>query len=156
MRPLLLAFLLALAAAPALADRPFPPVANETYKSECGACHMAFQPQMLPRRSWARLMAGLADHFGEDASLEPTVRGEIARYLDANAGDVSGSRAGRKFLRGLPPDAAPLRITELPRWRREHRPHEVPPSAWRRPEVGSKANCAACHGYAARGYYDDD
>jgi len=54
----------------------------------------------------------------------------------------------------LPRGAAPLRITELPKWVREH--DEVPRSEWTRKDVGSKANCTACHIDAAKGYFEDD
>ena len=27
------------------------------YKNECGACHMAYQPGLLPTASWTRVMA---------------------------------------------------------------------------------------------------
>ena len=52
------------AATPALADGSFPKVDNDTVLIECSDCHLAYQPQMLPQRSWLKLMDGLADHFG--------------------------------------------------------------------------------------------
>jgi len=59
----------------------------ELYRQECSACHMAYQPEFLPRRSWAKMMrdASLRDHFGTDATLEETDRRKIARFLEANA-----------------------------------------------------------------------
>ena len=42
------------AATSALADGAFPRVANETVLYECTDCHLAYQPQMLPRRSWRK------------------------------------------------------------------------------------------------------
>ncbi|MDH5558180.1 MAG: diheme cytochrome c [Alphaproteobacteria bacterium] len=139
----------------ALADERLPPITNEAVKKECGACHMAFQPQFLPQRSWRKMMDGLSDHFGEDASLPEATRLEIAAYLEANAGDVSGSREGRKFVKSIAADQSPMRITEVPRWVGEHR-GEVRESAWSDPRVRSKANCVACHRGADSGWYDDD
>ena len=139
----------------ALADERLPPIANDAVKKECGACHMAFQPQFLPQRSWRKMMDGLSDHIGEDASLPEATRLEIAAYLEANAGDVSGSREGRKFVKSIAADQSPMRITEVPRWVREHK-GEVRESAWTDPRVRSKANCVACHRGAEAGWYDDD
>jgi len=56
-------------------------------------------------------------------------------------------------LRGVGADAAPQRITGLPKWVSEHR--QVPDWEWRHKDVRTKANCAACHTDAARGYYDE-
>lgn len=142
-------------ALPAFADSRLPRITNETVTKECGACHMAFQPQFLPQRSWHRLMDSLANHFGEDASLPEATRQEIADYLIGNAGDVSSSREGYRFVKSIAPDQTPLRITEVPRWVREHR-GEVRESVWSDPRVRSKANCTACHRGAAFGLYDDD
>jgi len=142
-------------APPAWADARMPAVANETVKKECGACHMAFQAQFLPQRSWRKVMDTLSDHFGEDATLPDTARQEITDYLTTNAGDVSPLRLGLRYAASIPKDATPIRITEVPRWVREHR-GEVRESAWSDPRVRSKANCTACHRGAASGWYDDD
>ena len=133
------AALLALAAGGAAANEfeRVPPVANAATQKECGECHMAFPPALLPEESWRRIMAGLGDHFGEDASLGAALATEIRAYLVANAG--SG-------------DPTLLRITEQRWWQREHR---FGPSVWRQKEVGSKANCDACHRDAGRGIYED-
>lgn len=140
MRTLPLAAATLLLALPALADGPerVPPVTHAPTQKECGECHMAFQPALLPAASWRKIMAGLADHFGEDASLEPQLAAEIEAYLVENAG------------RG---DGTGLRITEQPWFRREH---DFPARVWQKPEVRSKANCEACHRDAARGVYEDD
>lgn len=154
MRNWIVAIVLLGAALPARADERMPQVANETVKKECGACHMAFQPQFLPRESWRRIMDTLPDHFGENASLPEGVRRQVEAYHLANAADVTRSREGRKFYRSIGNGPAPLRITEVPRWVREHR-GEVRPSAWSDPRVKSKANCPACHRGADAGWYDD-
>ncbi|MDR2839468.1 MAG: diheme cytochrome c [Azonexus sp.] len=132
----------------------FPPVADAKVKEECGSCHMAFSPAMLPARSWQKMMGDLGNHFGDDASLAPQLNAEITDYLVRNAADANNGRYGSKLMRGLSATSAPLRITELPKWQREHR--EVPAWEWRHKEVRTKANCLACHVDAERGYYDDD
>jgi hypothetical protein len=37
----------------------FPPVAEPVVKEECGSCHIAFAPSMLPASSWKRMMGDL-------------------------------------------------------------------------------------------------
>jgi hypothetical protein len=140
MRKPILVSALALLALPGAADEQerVPPVTHELTQKECGECHMAFPPALLPAPSWRGIIAGLADHFGEDASLPPEAAAEIEAYLVANAG------------RG---DASHLRITEQPWFLHEHR---FGASVWQRPEIRSKANCEACHRDAARGSFEDD
>lgn len=131
-------------------DDYYAPVTHAATLQECGSCHLAFPPSMLPARSWRAMMADLENHFGEDASLDAASNAAITTYLVANAADVRGG----KLVRGLSPQEAPLRITELPKWVREHR--EVTRAEWNDPDVKSKANCAACHKDAEKGYFDDE
>jgi len=56
-------------------------------------------------------------------------------------------------MRGVSMNNAPLRITELPKWQREHR--EVPAWEWRHKDVRTKTNCVACHTGAEQGFYED-
>ena len=51
--------------------RGLPADAPPAYVRECGDCHVAYPPGLLPATSWRRLMAGLDRHYGSDASLEP-------------------------------------------------------------------------------------
>ena len=115
------------------------PVRHEATLNECGECHVAFQPALLPVPAWRQIMATLDDHFGDNASLPADVAGSIERYLVANAG------------RG---DAGETSITGQRWWRREH--DEILASAWSSPQVVTRSNCAACHRDAERGYYEDD
>jgi Dihaem cytochrome c len=133
--------------------RHFPPVTNAVVKEECGSCHLAFSPSMLPARSWQKMMGNLKNHFGTDASIDAAGVEKITRYLTDNAADSGGQRYGGRLMRDLSVQDAPLRITELPRWVRIH--HEVSAREWRSKKVGSKANCVACHADAERGYYDE-
>lgn len=136
-----------------MADEKYSPVNNQMVKDECGSCHMAFQPQMLPKKSWKKIMETLDEHFGEDVSLDEKSSQKIKRYMMKNAADA-GWFSGR-FMRGIDGDYAPIRITETPYWIREHN-HEVPSYAWSDPKVKSKSNCLACHQAANKGNYDDD
>lgn len=133
-------------------DDYYAPVTDARTLQECASCHIAFPPSMLPAASWKRMMGGLDQHFGDDASLDAETAAAITRYLVDHAGDAPGQAS--KLLRGLRAGDAPLRITELPKWVREH--DEVPRSDSTRKDVGSKANCAACHIDAEKGYFEDD
>jgi hypothetical protein len=151
----LLALSLVLPALPAMAEggAQLPPVDNAATLKECGACHMAFPPQMLPARSWQTLMGDLKSHFGEDASLADPLRADITAYLVGHAADAKGTKNGKRYLRGLAADATPLRITETPFWKRGH--EEVSASQFAKPAVKSRANCVACHVNAARGDFSE-
>ncbi len=141
-------------AASAGGDDYYPPITDKTTLQECGSCHLAFPAAMLPAASWQRMMGDLENHFGDDASVDAATARQISGYLAANAGDTGGARYSRKLLRDVSRNEAPLRITELPKWVREHR--EVSKREWASKEVGSKANCVACHVDAEKGYFDDD
>jgi hypothetical protein len=131
----------------------FPPVAEPVVKEECGSCHIAFAPSMLPASSWKRMMGDLRNHFGDDATVDSVLAARITEYLVNNAADTGGRRYSDKWLRGVSTASAPLRITELPKWVKEHR--KVPDREWKHKDVRTKANCAACHTDAERGYYDE-
>ncbi len=134
------------------ADLPVPP--NRLYRSECGSCHFAYPPGMLPERSWSRIMASLNRHFGDDASLEPDEREAIERFLRGHAADRLPNRFSRSILRSIGDDA-PLRFTGTAFFRRAH--HEIPPRmVTGNPKVGSFANCTACHTGAERGFFNED
>lgn len=155
-RALPLAFALSalIAAAPALADDDWiPPVTDAMTQTECGDCHMAFQPGFLPARSWAAMMDGLADHFGDDATIAPDKTAHIRDYLTANAGDRIRNEMARDYMRWVRDDGVPQRITENPEFLDEH---DFRQEVWDRPDVVTKSNCPACHTAADRGYYDDD
>jgi len=142
------------AAASAVADDRFPAIASEALRSACGDCHIAYQPQMLPQRSWRRLMDGLPDHFDEELSLDEETKQQVLRYLLDHAADRSETKGARKFLRGLSSGDTPIRITDTPRWKDKH--HELPKAVWSDSRLASKGDCAVCHSEAASGLYDDD
>lgn len=117
---------------------------NAAWQKECGACHVAYPPSLLPAASWREMMATLDRHFGTDASLDAAQTREILNFLTANA--------GRRAAVGK--DGKPLqRITETNWFRHEH--DEVPARLWQDARVKSPANCAACHQKAEAGDYDE-
>ena len=127
-------------------------ITNKLYLEECGSCHMAFQPELLPSESWKKMMLGLEDHFGESAELEAQDAKAITAFLVKDAADKSGSKVSRKLLRGYKGNG-PLRISELPYFIHEH--DEVSASVIKRPAIKSWANCSACHVTAEQGSYQE-
>lgn len=125
---------------------------RELTAQECSACHMAFPAAFLPQRSWRKIMSTLDNHFGEDASLDAKDAQDIQKWLTANAADTSSRSSW--VLRGVAANDTPLRITELPWWKRQHNKWEVSARAFKK--AGSKSNCLACHRAAQSGNYDDD
>ena len=89
---------------PRLAVAPLDP----TYREECGACHMAYPPVLLPAASWDRIMSGLDDHFGDNAELDARTREQLLGYLSTTAREGDGSWAAHKLRRGLDESSAPL------------------------------------------------
>lgn len=130
------------------------PVANVTYKEECGSCHFAYQPGLLPERSWGRIMSSLNDHFGDNAELEPPVRDQIIQYLTGNAADKDKTGRSPGITNSLAANDVPLRISETAYFKRKH--HEIPERmVTGNPKVKSFSHCQACHTQAERGSFDE-
>jgi hypothetical protein len=132
------------------------PVANDTYAEECGACHMAYQPGLLPGDAWQQIMAAdaLAEHYGDDASLSADLRAQLAGYLVANAAERSGKSRAQAFSVGDAGSGPLPRITATRYFRNEH--HEIPSRmVTGNPDVGSYSNCNACHRGADEGVYNE-
>lgn len=123
------------------------------YRKECGSCHLAFPPGLLPAESHRRTLAGLERHFGQNAEIDADVRARLEPWLVANAAESGGQRESRKVLGSLQGDA-PERITEVPWFRRKHR--GIGAQVTSRPAVRSLANCGACHPGAKDWDFDDD
>jgi len=129
------------------------PVNNDTFKQECGACHFAYQPGLLPSGSWEGILNALPSHFGEEVSLDQESKQIIGEYLRTNAAENSSAKRARKIVRSLN-GQTPLRITETPYIQEKH--HDLDTSIFSRQPIGSFSNCIACHTKAEEGNYDDD
>jgi hypothetical protein len=129
----------------ALADggRAMPAVVPSVYTAECASCHTGYPPGMLPARSWQRIMSGLDQHYGTDASLDAATVRQLSGWLQANAGTT-------KRVAEAPPED---RITQSAWFVRKH--DEVAPSVWNLASVKSVANCTACHTRADQGDYSE-
>ena len=120
-----------------------PPVMDAAWQKECGACHLAYPPALLPEASWRKIMADLDQHFGTNASLDAETTSKIIDYLSRYS---SKARHGGREV--------PLRITETADFKAEHA-EEISPATWKNPKIGSPANCSACHTTAGQGNFSE-
>ena len=125
---------------------------NIVYEEECGSCHNAFSPTLLPARSWGKVMAGLAEHFGDDASLPEETSSELLKWLQASSAERALSEPSKKIL-GSIGESAPLKITETAYWKEKHT--DIGEEVYSRKSVTSRTNCAACHPGAPLGSFED-
>jgi hypothetical protein len=131
------------------------PVNNDNYRQECGSCHFAYQPGLLPARSWQKLMGNLQNHFGDNAELEAQAQQTLTDYLVKNAADFSPDKFSIQLVRRLSKKLTPLRTTELPYFRHEH--DEIPTGMVKdNPKVKSFSNCDKCHTGADKGDYSEE
>lgn len=128
------------------------PVNNELYIQECGSCHFAFQPGLLPQRSWTKMMGDLENHFGTDASLNQADTATLLAYMTQNASDKSMNyKRSQRMTNSISRNSTPLKISEVPYFKDKHRSISTPMITQK--EVGSITNCVACHSNAAKGDY---
>jgi hypothetical protein len=124
------------------------------YKTECGDCHLAYPPSLLPAESWKGIMGSLADHFGDNAELDPATAEPIARFLADNAAGKASGKYAERAWRATLGQAPPLRISQTDYFRGQH--HEIPAKmVTDNPDVGSFSRCEACHGGAERGDFSE-
>lgn len=105
---------------------------NAAWRTECGACHIAFPPALLAADDWLLIMSELERHFGTDASLDEKTRKEISAFLERN-GSSSRLFASR--------DETP-RITTGEWFVRKH---QGAIRLVRKGRVKSLSDCGACH-----------
>ena len=129
------------------------PVTNQIYKETCGACHLAYQPGLLPSGSWTKVLSNLKDHFGETVDIDAASKEVIAKYLMDNAAENSQAKRSLKIVRSLKGET-PSRITAIQYIRHKH--HDISSEVFARKAVGSLSNCLACHKTADQGIYEDD
>jgi hypothetical protein len=132
-------------------------VANKAYQSECGDCHFAYQPGLLPAKSWEKLLNAdaLRKHFGVNAEIENDTLKEVHDYAIANAADKSYYKRSRKIAIATAEGDAPLRITELHYIDRKHK-HIPEKMVKGNTGVKSLSFCDKCHTQAAQGVFDND
>jgi hypothetical protein len=130
------------------------PVDNKLYTKECGSCHFDYQPGLLPKKSWVKMMSNLENHFGTDAFLAKENRDLILNYLSENSSDNAMEyKRSRRMTNSIWYNDTPLKITEVPYFIDKH--EEVPKRLISQKEVKTISNCMACHRTAQRGSYSE-
>jgi hypothetical protein len=133
-------------------------VRDPVYVKECGTCHFAYSPGLLPARSWILHMDRMATgkHFGESLQLPSATRAQIQDYLTRNAADVSPYEGSKTFMEGVPASQTPYRLSSVRLFREMHTViHEVI-STKNKVKVRSITNCNACHRKADEGSFGND
>lgn len=130
------------------------PIANTLYRSECGSCHFAFQPGLLPANAWEAIMKRLDDHYGENAELDAATAAEITHYLTTHAADRSNYKRSKGFASSIDIQSALPRITTTRYFQRKH--DEIPSWVLRQDNRSLRfAQCDACHTEADKGSFDE-
>jgi Dihaem cytochrome c len=135
--------------------RDLDPATHPGYRAECGGCHLAYPPGLLPADGWRRVMGDLQNHYGDDASLDAATADRILAYLVANSADGNARIRSRAFAVAPTPGNGPPRITETLYFQRKH--DEIPPRLARdNPGVRSFSRCETCHEGADQGRFNED
>ncbi|MEO5751343.1 MAG: cytochrome b/b6 domain-containing protein [Usitatibacter sp.] len=121
--------------------------ATQPWSKECGSCHLAYPPGLLPTRSWVRMLEEQDKHFAEDLGLSAAA---VAKLTQA-ANTPAAAWGPWAISASAPTSQAPQRITELDRWRAIH--HRVPDERFKAKGVAGKHDCSACHRDAASGIF---
>ena len=130
------------------------PVEDKFYEKECASCHFAYQPGLLPSKSWVKVMKGLDDHFGTDASLDAEENKKILDYLVENSAEkFTNYKRSRKINKSIRSDETPIAVTDTRYFIKKHR--KIRKNLVTQKEVGSLANCMTCHTTADKGSYSE-
>jgi len=130
------------------------PATDEFYMKECASCHFAYQPGLLPERSWVKLMGNLENHFDTDASLEPEDNEKILKYLiDNSAEKFTHYKRSKKINNSIRSGETPIAVTDTKYFIKKHR--DIRKDLITQKEVRSLSNCMACHTTADKGSYGE-
>lgn len=126
-----------------------PTLSQPIWQEECSPCHELFNPGLLPARSWTKMMNGLEDHFGDDASIDSGSRTEILAFLTKNSADKLQERRAMRINKSIAPSETPLRFTETSYFKHKH--DDIKPETFKRKSIGSASHCSACHPNSEKG-----
>lgn len=129
-------------------------ITNPVYKEECGSCHIAYPPGLLPTRSWNKVMINLEDHFGDNAEVDTKTYRIITKFLLTNSADKSDYRRSKKINQSIHFSDLPVRISETPYFKHKH--DEIPARlVSANSKVNSFSQCDACHANAEQGSFNE-
>ena len=127
---------------------------DPVYVKECGSCHMPYSPQLLPVRSWQRLLGNLGDHFGDTATVDAATQQRITEYVTAHAADTANNEQSVEIMHSLRPGDTPLRITQVPYIAALHT-SALEDMRGGNPRPKTLAECGVCHYLVQAGNYTD-
>jgi len=126
--------------------------AATVYKTECGACHVAYPGGFLPEASWNAILNKLDDHFGDNAELDAEALQSIQSYLQVDNYDRSNIRRRTRGRFDTP--GTPIRVTDTKIFQAMHR--EISEKRVKNnPQVKTFARCEACHRGAENGNFSE-
>jgi Dihaem cytochrome c len=128
-------------------------VTDARYLKECGACHIAYSPGLLPARSWRFVLGNLDKHFGESLKLSPDASSAILQYLTENAMETSPYAGSKTLLEKLSDGTTPHRIMLIPFVAYRHAVVREAIAKNGKVQVKRLANCSDCHTKAAAGSF---
>ncbi len=134
---------------PAGGSAPVGVAVDPVWTRECGDCHFAYPPPLLPRAAWDSLLAPGADHFGEVLGLDAQTAAALGAFAAAHAAEAGETEFA---VRVAGEGAAGPRISDTDAWRAAH--EAVPAERFTDPAVRSASRCGACHPDAAQGAFD--
>ncbi len=130
------------------------PVNNALYAEECGACHFAYQPGLMPARSWQKIMKNLANHFDDNAELDTEDQRLLTDYLIYNSAESSIYRHSMNVDSSIAWNQIPLRVSKIPYIRFQHDDFIADMLKYN-PKIKSRSYCNDCHTKAEDGIYAD-
>jgi len=123
------------------------------WRDECGSCHFAFHPTLLPKRSWQAIFKDQHEHFGDDLDLDEDTYQELLAFHVENAAESKLSEPAHKVLLFEDPNSVPIRVTDTKYWKHKH--EDIDDVYWKSKKVRTKGNCTACHLDAKQGTFED-
>ena len=130
------------------------PVNNQLYIKECGSCHFAYQPGLLPSNSWNKIISNLENHFNSDASLTADNLVTLSKYLNDNSAEKNMQyKRSNKIVSSLVSGQIPDSISTTPYMIKKH--SEIKKDLITQAEVKGLFNCIACHKTADKGIYGE-
>ena len=131
----------------------FMPVTDPLYTKECGACHTAYLPGLLPARSWQLHMDLLHKHFGDNIALKPADHAAILKYLVDNAADRSQYEGSLTIMERVDRKQTPYRFQDMALYREMHRIILEVIERKSKIKVRRLTNCGDCHQAADEGSF---
>jgi hypothetical protein len=123
------------------------------YRKECGSCHFAYLPGLLPAQSWQLVMDSLKSHYGEALNIPAATTSDITAYLKTNAADVSEFAGSKIIMQRIRPESPPRRVTDVPHIRSYHRVMVETIAVNAKIKPRGFTNCNDCHRRAENGSF---